>query len=112
MAFQQDSSRQGPQGTPREVKVRLPEGVAAGTYANAMMAQHSPSEFVLDFAFIAGTAGEVVARVITNPSHMKRIIGALQENMERYEKVHGKVATAKEAGFRMGFHPPEGGGHD
>jgi hypothetical protein len=75
-----------------------------------MMVQHSPSEFVLDFAFIAGTAGEVVARIITSPSHMKRIISALEENIQRYEKVYGKVDAAGDGGFKVGFHPPEGGG--
>ncbi len=31
-----------------------PEQVAGGVYANSMMVQHSPSEFIMDFAMVVG----------------------------------------------------------
>jgi hypothetical protein len=31
---------------------------------------------------------------VTSPGHLKRIIGALSANLERYEKTHGTVREA------------------
>jgi len=36
-------------------------------------------------------AGSVVSRVVLNPSHAKRLVRALQENLEKYEKTYGEV---------------------
>ncbi|MCJ7797243.1 MAG: DUF3467 domain-containing protein [Thermoleophilia bacterium] len=89
----------------RQIKVRLPEAVGAGVYANSMMVQHTREEFILDFAMIVGDAGTVVTRVVTSPGHVKRIVKALQENLAKYEGSHGRVDTAPEAPFQIGFQP-------
>lgn len=89
----------------RQIKVRLPEAVSAGIYANSMMVQHTREEFILDFAMIVGEAGTVVARVVTSPGHVKRIVAALEGNLAKYEASHGRVDTAPEAPFQIGFQP-------
>lgn len=94
-------------GEIREIKIKIPDGVAGGRYSNMMGVQHTATEFIMDFAFVSGGVGEVVARVITSPSHMKRIIAALQENVARYEHTFGKIKEAGEPQVRLGFHPPE-----
>ena len=75
-----------------ELKLRMPEQVAAGVYANSLVVQHTTQEFILDFAMITGGNGQIVARVITSPGHMKRIIKAVEENIQRYESNHGPIA--------------------
>lgn len=78
-----------------------------GVYTNNMLVSHSKEEFVLDFmnVYPLQNAGIVSARVITSPGHAKRILGALKENIEKYEKSFGTIEVAKapaqnEIGFR------------
>lgn len=78
----------------KPLKIRVPEEVAAGVYANTMAVFHTREEFVLDFVNVIPPRGVVTSRVITSPGHVKRIIRALQDNMERYEKLHGVVEEA------------------
>jgi elongation factor P--beta-lysine ligase len=33
----------------------------------------------------------VRARIITSPQHMKRLLGAIQENVARYERAFGTI---------------------
>ncbi len=94
-------------GKRTEINLRLPEQIAGGVYANGMMVQHTSDEFILDFAMVLGRNGTVVSRVITGPSHAKRIAEALQENLARYEASHGPIrGSSGQPGFRMGLQPP------
>ena len=74
-----------------ELKLRMPEQVAGGTYANTMMVQHTRGEFVMDFAMVLSGSGQVVARVVTNPAHMKHIVEALTDNVRKYESAYGPI---------------------
>jgi hypothetical protein len=74
-----------------EIKLRMPEAVSGGVYANTMMIQHTPHEFVLDFALVTGGTGQIVARVITSPTHMKQILKAMEDNLHKYEAAHGRI---------------------
>lgn len=89
----------------REIKIRMPEGIAPGVYANGMLVQHSKQEFALDFACVVGGNGQVVARVITTPEHLKRMLAAMQDSLGRYEKMFGKVAENPQPEFKIGFQP-------
>ena len=82
------------------LKLRMPERLAGGSYANSLVVHHSPTEFVMDWALITSGGGEVVARVITSPGHIKRVIAALEENVHKYESQHGPIQLP----------PPPGGG--
>lgn len=76
-----------------QVQIELKEEVAQGTYANLAIITHSSSEFVLDFIrMLPGMpkAG-VQARVILVPEHAKRLLLALQENIDKYERVFGPI---------------------
>lgn len=68
-----------------------------------MQVSHTKEEFMMMFANIAGPAGRVVSKVITTPGHLKRIIKALQENLERYEKTFGKIEEAEAPKSEIGF---------
>ena len=61
------------------LQLELPQDVAQGEYANFAIITHSSSDFIVDFA-----------RVMA-PEHAKRLLGALQENIMRYEKEFGPI---------------------
>ncbi|MND01220.1 hypothetical protein D3C83_201280 [compost metagenome] len=48
--------------------------------------------------------GVVTARVVTSPGHLKRIVRALQENMERYEAAYGAIHEASDPAPAGGVH--------
>ena len=75
----------------RELKLRVPETIAGGVYCNTMMVHHTAGEFVMDFAMVLGPGGQVVARVVTGPAHMKHIVEALADNLRKYESIHGPI---------------------
>jgi Protein of unknown function (DUF3467) len=76
-----------------DIKLRMPESVSSGVYANSMVVQHTAQEFVLDFALITAGSGQIVARVVTSPGHMKQIAKAIDENIKKYEQMHGPISA-------------------
>lgn len=90
-----------------QVEIHLDEETAQGVYVNLAMINHSDSEFTIDFIFVQPQApkAKVRSRVITSPRHLKRLIAALQENLQSYENVHGPVpAVAPEKGVDSNYH--------
>jgi hypothetical protein len=77
-----------------KVSIQMPDDVLPGVYANQMMVAHTREEFVLDFINLFPPGGVVTSRVIVSPGHLKRMIRALRENLERYESVHGPLLEA------------------
>ncbi|MDR1681302.1 MAG: DUF3467 domain-containing protein [Prevotellaceae bacterium] len=77
----------------KEFNIELKEEVAQGVYANFAVIAHSQSEFVLDFVCILPgmPKAQVKSRVILTPEHAKRLLGALQDNVLKYESSHGKI---------------------
>jgi hypothetical protein len=80
---------------PQEIKIKITDEILAGKYSNLMQISHTKDEFILDFFNIVPPQGIATARIITSPGHMKRILKALQENIERYEKNFGPVNEAE-----------------
>ena len=78
-----------------KVSIQMPDDVLPGKYANQMMVAHTREEFVLDFINLFPPGGVVTSRVIVSPGHLKRMIRAMRENLERYEAVHGPVIEAE-----------------
>ena len=78
----------------RPVRIKVPDDIFRGAYANTMAVYHSREEFVLDFLNVFPPTGIATARIITSPGHIKRIIRALEENLRRYEERFGPVTEA------------------
>ena len=76
-----------------QLQIELPQDVAQGEYANFAIITHSSSDFVIDFARVLPGVpkAQVRSRVILAPEHAKRLLGALQENIMRYEKNFGPI---------------------
>ena len=75
------------------LQIELPQEVAQGEYANFAIITHGSSDFVVDFARVLPGVpkARVCSRVVLAPEHAKRLLGALQENIMRYEKEFGPI---------------------
>ena len=76
-----------------KLQLQLDDDVAQGHYSNLVMINHTENEFVLDFAFLQPGNGraKVRARIVSSPRHTKRLLLALQKNLERYEERFGTL---------------------
>lgn len=83
------------QGGQKEIKIKITDEVLGGVYANAMRIAHTKEEFILDFMNIVPPHGILNSRVITSPGHMKRIVKALQENLQKYEDKFGAIEESE-----------------
>jgi len=89
-----------------QLNIELSEEVAEGIYSNLAIITHSNQEFVLDFVRIMpGTPkAKVKSRIIITPEHAKRLLIALEDNIEKYEAINGRIKTSAEpSGFPMNF---------
>jgi hypothetical protein len=83
-----------------QMAIQADPATSLGVYANLMMVSHRKEEFILDFLFVppqqssAGQSAALRSRVITTPEHAKRIVRALQENIQRYEASFGGISEA------------------
>lgn len=96
-----------------QVNLELDENVAQGTYANLAVISHSTSEFVVDFIrMVPGVPkAKVKSRIILTPEHAKRLMRALQDNINKFESMHGEIQV-KDSGkpnvMPMNFGGPTG----
>ncbi len=83
-----------------QLDIELNDEVAGGIYSNLAVISHSHAEFVLDFIqLMPGVPkAKVKSRIILTPQHAKRLLGALQENIAKYEAVHGKIKELEPQG--------------
>lgn len=86
---EQNNSAEG-----QQIQIKVEDSVLKGVYANGAQVVHTPEEFILDFMNVFPPAGMMVARVIVSPAHMKRIVAALQENLQRFEAQFGAIKAA------------------
>ena len=77
----------------QQLNIELSEEIAQGTYSNLAIITHSPSEFVVDFVRVMPgiPKANVKSRIILTPEHAKRLMLALQENILKYESLHGSI---------------------
>ena len=71
-----------------QLNIELTEEIAQGTYSNLAIITHSPSEFVVDFVI---PKANVKSRIILTPEHAKRLMLAIQDNITKYESIHGPI---------------------
>jgi len=76
-----------------ELDIELSAEIAEGTYSNLAVISHSASEFVFDFIRVMPNMpkARVMNRVIMVPEHAKRLLLALQDNLQKYEQINGKI---------------------
>ncbi|MHA4894576.1 DUF3467 domain-containing protein [Pedobacter sp. PWIIR3] len=92
-----------------QLNIELSEEVAEGIFSNLAIITHSNTEFVLDFIRVMPGVpkARVKSRIILTPEHAKRLLGAIQDNIEKYEAVNGRIKTQDEPpGFPINFGGP------
>tara|TARA_A100001015_G_scaffold148697_1_gene164913 strand:+ start:843 stop:1169 length:327 start_codon:yes stop_codon:yes gene_type:complete len=95
----------------QQINIELDEKISSGEYANFVVVTHSPAEFVMDFTRILPGVpkAKVHSRIIMAPQHAKAFLGALNENIKKFELKHGEIKLSnREEGFSsFGVKPPK-----
>jgi predicted transcriptional regulator len=80
-----------------KLNIELGDEIAEGIYANLAIITHSRSEFVVDFIkMLPGLPkAKVKSRIILTPQHAKRLAKALQENIKKFESLHGSIKESE-----------------
>lgn len=84
-----------------QLQIELKEDVAQGIYANLAIIAHSSSEFIVDFVRVLPgipKAG-VKARIVLAPEHAKRLLRALEDNIDKCERAFGPIRIPEERTF-------------
>ena len=76
-----------------QLNIELPEEIAEGVYSNLAIISHSNSEFVVDFVRLLPNVpkAKVKSRIILTPQHAKRLLKALNDNVNKFEAQHGSI---------------------
>jgi hypothetical protein len=91
----------------QQAQIKADEKELLGQYSNLVVVHHNAEEFTLNFVYMFPTVaqGKLIASLILNPRHAKRLLRALEENVSRYEAQFGKLpeAPAPDAEPKVGF---------
>jgi hypothetical protein len=86
-----------------QIQIKATDGKLKGEYANVMQVLHTKEEFILDFLNVFPPTGSLNARIIVSPSHFKRMVAAMTENLKKYERQFGKVEPSEAPQSPIGF---------
>ena len=83
-------------------QIKVDDATAQGVYSNFAMIYHSENEFVLDFCYSQPgpppPRATVRSRVILSPRHARKLVDALEGNIQKYEDRFGEIAPPKDDG--------------
>ena len=76
-----------------QIQIEIDPATAMGAFVNMAMVNHTETEFTLDLVYVQPQAprATVRARAITTPKHMKRLMLAIQDNLQKYEARFGPI---------------------
>ncbi len=96
---------------PQQINIEIGEKEAEGIYSNLAIITHSPAEFVVDFTRVLPgiPKARVQARIIMTPQHAKLLLGALHDNVEKFERQFGEIRIDGGTQGGFGFQVPGGG---
>ncbi|GAB1403908.1 MAG: DUF3467 domain-containing protein [Lentimicrobiaceae bacterium] len=80
-----------------QINIELSDEMAEGIYSNLAIITHSNAEFIIDFVkMMPGVPkAKVKSRIILTPQHAKRLMGALRENIGKFESIHGTIKESE-----------------
>jgi hypothetical protein len=88
---------------PNQIQIKATDEKLKGEYANALQLLYTKEEFVFDFLNIFPPTGTLNARIIVSPSHFKRIIVLMQDNLKKYEDAYGQIVSSDASIPSIGF---------
>lgn len=96
------------QNNDNQLNIELSEDVAEGVYSNLAIITHSNTEFVLDFIRVLPgiPKAKVKSRIILTPEHAKRLAKALEDNIEKFEAINGRIKIHEEQGVPLNLGGP------
>ncbi|MFA4874372.1 MAG: DUF3467 domain-containing protein [bacterium] len=74
-----------------KIQIRGNDSVLGGTYANNLMIHMTREEFVLDFINLVPPHASLNARIVVSPGHFRRMIEAMKQTVDRFEKEFGAL---------------------
>jgi hypothetical protein len=93
----------------QQINIELGEKEAEGIYSNLAIITHSPAEFVIDFTRVLPGVpkAKVHARIVMTPQHIKMLLNAITDNIDKYEKKFGEIKLMGEPNGNpmFGFQP-------
>jgi len=92
----------------QQINIELGEKEAEGIYSNLAIITHSPAEFVMDFTRVLPgiPKAKVHARIIMTPQHAKMLLGALNENIQKFENKFGEIKLTGDLNQGAQIHNP------
>ena len=89
-----------------QMNIDLSEDIALGVYSNLAVITHSPAEVVCDFIQMMPGApkAKVRSRVLMHPMHAKRLLMALNDNIQKFEEQFGEI-DINQGAVPMNFGP-------
>ena len=93
---------------PPQLNIEISEEVSEGTYANLAIITHSHAEFIIDFVNVMpGTPkSKVKSRIILTPTHAKRFMKAMIDNVKKFEAVNGSIQDIEAVELPFNFGGP------
>jgi hypothetical protein len=93
---------------PNQLNIEISEEISEGEYANLAIITHSHAEFVVDFVNVMpGTPkSKVKSRIILTPTHAKRFMKAMIENVKKFESVNGTIQDIEAVELPLNFGGP------
>ena len=104
------AEKKDPKDRTNQLNIELPEEIAEGIYSNLAIISHSNSEFVVDFIRMMPNVpkAKVKSRIVLTPQHAKKLLRALADNVEKYEKQHGPISEGVQSNYPfMNFNTPK-----
>ncbi len=86
-----------PQKPPMQIQIQADPKDSEPKFSNMATIEHSDDTFLVDFLFVHGRSrfAKLLSRVVLTPSHAKRLLLALQDNISKYEGQHGTIQLGK-----------------
>lgn len=84
-------------------EIKIADNFAGAEYTNMAQFNHNKEEFQLVLFNIAAGTGRVISKVVTTPSHFKRMVLAMQDNLKKYEEAFGVIDENKDVHKNIGF---------
>lgn len=103
-----DNNNNKEENQENKLNIELTEEVAEGIYSNLAIISHSSSEVVFDFIKVMPglPKAKVKSRIMMTPEHAKRLLRALQDNLNKYESQNGPIKDGDGPQFPMNFGGP------
>lgn len=78
---------------PKSLIIKADDNIAKGRFTNLAQVASTQDAFVLDFAFVQGKTGWLLARLLLSPQHVKRFSAVLNETIKKHEERFGAIES-------------------